>query len=172
MTLLGKVFIGLIFLMSITFCTYSVLAFATYIDHDSAAAGFEEAARVSEDRNTQLGQLRDTLKAEIEAEVGSRREALAALQIQYEASNAAFLAQEAEATRLREALTLAAQNNQSAQAEMKRLSDQVRGLRQDIVDTKANRDALYKRLIEAKVAFNSFQGTLRTLKDRAADLGN
>ncbi|MEM7473358.1 MAG: hypothetical protein AAF483_00055 [Planctomycetota bacterium] len=172
MNLLGKVFIGLIFLLSITFFTYAVMMNASHIDHNAVASSYSAEAQISEARNQQLEALLQTYTTELNNELASRREALAALQIQVEDANAAYLAKEKEASDLRAALTTVAQNNETAHADMRQKADTNRNLREQIATTKQQRDELYQKLIDAKAAYNGFQGTLRSLQDRATDLGN
>ena len=172
MTLLGKIFIGLVFVLSLSFFTASALITGSHIDHASAATESETEARAAESRNLQLEQLLSNYKEELDSELASRREALAALQVQYEAANASFLEKEQEAAQLREDLTRAAQQNEASHAEMNRAAEANRNLRDQIVAAKQARDDLFKKLLASKAAFNSFQGTLQSLQDRAEDLTN
>ena len=85
MTLIGKIFTVLIFIMSFLFMGFSITVYQTHVD-------LQTAAKTVEDRNTNLESLRTTLENEKKAvEDSLKREriarayALAALETQVEA---------------------------------------------------------------------------------------
>ncbi|MFN3189756.1 MAG: hypothetical protein ACE361_04455 [Aureliella sp.] len=168
MTLLGKVFTGLIFFMSLMFFTFAIGVNASHVDTKQLAADYEAEARAAVARNGQLEELRDTYKAEVQIERDSRSSALAALQRQLELANFNFLQQEAKASALRKQLTETAQTNQQTQDDLKAAASNNRQLREQLKETVGKRDQLFDQLIELRDQFNQLQGVYQSLNDRAA----
>lgn len=167
MTLLGKVFTGLIFFMSLMFFTFAIGVNASHVDTKQLAADYEAEARASTARNGQLEELRDTYKAEVQIERDSRSAALAALQRQLELANFNFLQQEGKASALRKQLTETAQANEQTQAELKSAATSNRELRVQLEAAIAKRDQLFAELISVRDEFNQLQGVYQALSDRA-----
>ena len=171
MTLLGKVFTGLIFLMSIVFFTFSVAVNASHVNTKVLAQQYQAEARATQERNRQLETLKTNYKTELEIEQLSRRSALAALQTQFEATNYNLLQLEIEAGELRKAMTIAAQTNDSTQKDFRDAAAQNRRLREEIEGVRQQRDQLFQTLVDAKDEFNQMQGVYQSLSDRADMLG-
>ncbi len=171
MSLLGKVFVGIIFFLSIVFFTFAVLINATHIDHKTLAADYDAEFRDSQERNTQLQELQESYEEELRIEKSSRREALAALQTQYEAATFNFNQLEAQASGLRQELITATQANGASQEDLKAAGEKNRQLRDAMAQAKQTRDQLFDQLIEAKDEFNRLQGTHQSLSERAASMG-
>lgn len=171
MTSLGKVFTGLIFLLSTVFFTFSVAVIATHSDRKENAAALEAEARDSEARNNQLRELQQSYTDELQIESRSRRHALAALQTQYEAAEFNYFQRESEATNLRKALTTASQTNAATQKDLRDAAATNRDLRTQIKTTKETRDQLFTEMVDAKKEFNNLQGVYQSLKDRADSMG-
>ncbi|MEM8732757.1 MAG: hypothetical protein AAGG44_00950 [Planctomycetota bacterium] len=167
MTLLGKVFTGLIFFMSLMFFTFAIGVNASHVDTKQLAADYEAEARASVARNGQLEELRDTYKEEVQIERDSRSAALASLQRQLELANFNFLQQEAKASELRKQLTETAQTNQQTQADLKTAASENRKLREQLESTVKKRDELFDQLIKIRDEFNQLQGVYQSLRDRA-----
>lgn len=170
MTLLGKVFTGLIFCLSLFFFAVALIANATHIDNKQLAADLEAKVREATTRNGELRELATTYKTEVENEKASRSAALAALQRQLELANYNFLQQEVKARDLREALTRIAQTNRDTQVELSEKSAANRELRDELATTVANRDKLYDQLLGLNDQLNQLQGVSQTLRDRAESL--
>jgi septal ring factor EnvC (AmiA/AmiB activator) len=170
MTLLGKVFIGLILLLSIVFFSFAVAVNASHVNTKELAAQYEQQARESETRNTQLEALRDSYKAEIDIEQASKRAALAALQTQYEAAEYRLLQLEIEAGQLRQALTVAVQTNDATQKDLRDAAERNRQLREEIDQAKTRRDDLFRQLLDAHGEYVRLQGAHQALSDRSSSL--
>ncbi len=97
MTLLGKVFTGLIFLLSVIFFALAVAVNASHINQKTRAANFQTKASAAEQRNQQLTTTLEELKTELAIEQAARRTALASLQTQYEQAVNDYQSKEAEA---------------------------------------------------------------------------
>ncbi|MCR9294260.1 MAG: hypothetical protein NXI32_16195 [bacterium] len=172
MTQLGKVFVGLILLLSILFFTFSVGVNASHVNTRELAAEYEQQAREAEATNSQLQTLKDNYKTEIEIEQASKRAALAALQTQYEAVEARLLQLEIQAGELRKTLTIAAQTNDSTQKDLRDAADQNRQVRARIEQIKQERDKTLKDLIAVSAEIASLQGVFQSLSERAASMEN
>ena len=170
MTLLGKVFVGLILLLSIVFFTFAVAVNASHVNTRELASAYEQEARDVEGVNRQLETLKAKYKSEIEIEQASKQAALAALQTQYEATENQLLQLEIQAGELRKALTIASQTNGSTQKDLKDAADRNRALRDQMADVKAKRDEVLKQLIEVRAEFAGLQGVYQSLSQRVASM--
>ncbi|MFK7735894.1 MAG: hypothetical protein AB8B50_07705 [Pirellulaceae bacterium] len=170
MTLLGKVFTGLIFCLSLFFFAVALIANATHIDNKQLAADLEAKVREASTRNQELEELATTYKTEVQNEKASRSAALAALQRQLELANYNFLQQEVKARDLRVELTRIAQTNRDTQGELSDKSNENRALRVKLAESVANRDKLFQEMLSINDQLNQLQGVSQTLRDRAESL--
>lgn len=170
MTLLGKVFVGLILLLSIVFFTFAVAVNASHVNTRELAAAYEQEARDAEDVNNQLEELKAKYKSEIEIEQASKQAALAALQTQYEATENELLKLEIQAGELRKAMTIASQTNGSTQKDLKDAADRNRELRDQMAGVKTKRDDVLNQLVELRAEFAGLQGVYQSLSQRAASI--
>ncbi len=170
MTLLGKVFVGLILLLSIVFFTFAVAVNASHVNTRELATEYQQEARDVENVNSELDALKAQYKSEIEIEQASKRAALAALQTQYEATENQLLQLEIQAGELRKALTIASQTNGSTQKDLRDAADRNRVLRDQIADIRAKRDEVLKQLVEIRAESAGLQGVYQSLSQRAASI--
>ena len=104
MTLLGKVFTGLLFLLSVIFFTLAVAVNASHVDYrklvKDPATGYEARVKKAEEKNKQLTTTLEDTKSELSIEQAARRSALGALQTQIEQRESELAAQEGELKKL------------------------------------------------------------------------
>jgi hypothetical protein len=80
MTLVGKIFTVLIFVMSIVFMAFSIMVFATHTNWKTMSEGLKSKLTQQEQLNTQAKADHEKTKRDLAQEQASRRQALAALQ--------------------------------------------------------------------------------------------
>ncbi|MBT6724222.1 MAG: hypothetical protein HOB20_13425 [Planctomycetaceae bacterium] len=172
MTLIGKIFTVLIFIMSFLFMGFSITVYQTHID-------LQVAAKTVEDRNTNLESLRTTLENEKESvEDSLKREriarayALAALETQVEAV-AADLADKEEIVKT----TQARSNDLSdalriAEATKKQLTTEVQGLRTDINDAQLRTDTFFAQILTLTDEVNHLKSLETQAQERESQLRN
>ncbi|MEZ6138582.1 MAG: hypothetical protein R3C53_27175 [Pirellulaceae bacterium] len=166
MTLLGKVFTGLVFLLSVLFFAFSIAVTATHINWKDKATAAQAAAQTSQGKNEQLTQSLEELKTELAIEQSARRMALASLQTQLGQTLEDLRTQEAELAQLQSAHTTVVQTENATQIELKSRTAENELLRQQIKDARLDRDQIFQRLVNAKDEFNRLQGDLDTLIER------
>ena len=170
MTLLGKIFTGLVFLLSVLFFAFAVAVNATHIDWKSKATKAQTEARDSQTKNQNLTQLLEDLKTELAIEQTARRAALASLQTQLSQTESELQMQEASLADLQSAHTALVQTESQTQGELAAKTADNELLRQQIKAARLDRDQLYQRLVTTKDSFNRMQGDLETLIERERSL--
>ncbi len=176
MTLIGKILVVLIFIMSIVFMTFTVAVYSTHRNwktlvedpNNGLRVRFSRAQEQLEQRRNELEELQNRLAFERAA----RAEALAALE-----SRASVLGEEVKQAEVRlnqlsadtrEAL----EGLKQAQNEMQRLKDEVDSVREEIRTTRLDRDSQLSRAVELTDRLNQGEGELRRLKERNQELVN
>ncbi len=176
MTLLGKVFTGLLFLLSVIFFTLAVAVNASHIDYrdlvKNPTTGFEKRVKDAEVKNQQLGNLLEVAKSELSIEQAARRSALAALQTQIDQREQELATQDAELTKLLAAHTDLVATEQLTQQELKAKTDDNETLRKQIVEAREDRNQLYGRLVKSIDEYNRLQGMYQSLDDRRQQLAS
>lgn len=166
MTLLGKVFTGLIFLLSVIFFAIAVMVNASHIDQKDRADTAESDLSQSQQANRQLQAQLEEVKTELAIEQAARRLALASLQTQYEEAQSSYEEKEKEAGDLNAQVTELIQVTKGTQADLKAKLDDNRLLREQIVNARQDRDQLFQRLVSAKDEYNRLQGIYQSLLER------
>jgi uncharacterized protein YpmS len=170
MTLLGKVFTGIILVLSVIFFAISVAVNSTHINQKQEAEKQRGIADTATREKEQLQRLLESLKRELSIEQMARRTALAALQTQV--SNLDKELSEKEKI-LRDLQTAHTQLTSAERATTEQLSARTtenEQLRNQIKTTRDNRDQLVQKLVAAKDEFNRLQGSYQSLQERAVQL--
>ncbi len=170
MTLLGKVFTGLVFLLSVIFFSLSVAVNASHINQKVEAEKFQKQASDAKQRNTQLTGLLEVYKNELAIEQVARRSALAALQTQLQQTQQELEAQELDLSNLQSAHTALVQTEQATQQELEAKTADNELLRRQIKSTREDRNQIFQRLVTAKDQFNRLQGIYQSLAEREQQL--
>ena len=172
MTLLGKVFTGLIFLLSVIFFALAVTVNATHINNKELADKFQKQASDAERKNTELSGLLEETKTELAIEQAARVAALASLQTQLDQAQQDLSMQQATLSNLQSAHTLLVQTENATQLELKAKSDDNALLRTQIVSARQDRDQMFQRLVAAKDEFTRLQGVFQALQERESQLAS
>lgn len=172
MTLLGKVFTGLIFLLAVIFFSFAVAVNASHINQKELADQYQQEAQDAQRKNTELSALLEVAKDELAIEQAARRSALASLQTQLEQKRNELQMQEATLADLQAAHTTLVQTEQATQQELKARTDDNEQLRKQIVDTTEDRNQLFQRLVDARDKLNRLRGTYQSLVEREQQLAS
>lgn len=172
MPLLGKVFIYMIFVLSVVFFTTSVMVNSTHIDNKAAAAAATARASQAEEKNRQLGEQLLQLENELSIERLARRSSLAALQSELtalqkdlEEKEKAYIQETAQVTKL-------SQTNEATSTELLDKTKKNDLLRKQIRDAEDNISNILAKYVETKDAMNKLAGNFETLKLRFAQATN
>jgi myosin heavy subunit len=170
MNLIGKIFVVLIFVMSLVFMSFAVAVYGTH----------QNWKKKAEDLNIQLAdarknlQLREEEKAKLEENIAkealAKREALGKL----ETEKAELQQQRDEMAKVRDELVAKDKTNvaalDSAQQNLKKLTAEVEGLRGEIREAQADRDKHFEQVVKLTDQIHQAQGDLKRLDERNVQL--
>lgn len=180
MTLLGKVFTVLIFLMSILFMGFAVMVSATHTNWKMLVTNREPTERYPkglvprleeqvEANKTLRGEL-DALRNQLALEQAARRHAIGVLETKLAAKEQTLSEREAELRAVQadqgqksEALTLAQEN-------LKALQTEVAALRESIRLVRADRDKQFEQVVSLTDRLHAAAGVEKNLKERQDQL--
>jgi hypothetical protein len=170
MNLLGKVFTGLIFLLSVIFFSLAIAVNASHINQKELAEKFQKEASDSQLKNTELTSLLEVAKDELSLEQAARRSALAALQTQLEQKKDELQKKEIELESVQSAHTTLVGTEKDTQQLLKARTDDNELLRKQMVDAREDRNQLFQRLIASKDQLNRLQGIYQAERERERQL--
>jgi len=182
MTLLGKVFTVLIFIMSLVFMTFAVAVSATHTNWRTLVTNPPE--KTPEDGPLglvhQLAQLKETnvnLRAEMEElrneyqrEMTARRHAIGSLETKLAEVKQGLTDKEAELRALQASEGESAEALKVAQQTVAALRIEIGSLRSEIQVAQADRDKQFDRVVQLTDQYNSVQGFLKNFKERNLQL--
>ncbi|MCA9194668.1 MAG: hypothetical protein KDB03_23015 [Planctomycetales bacterium] len=166
MTLLGKVFTGIVGLLSVIFFTLAVVVNASHINQKDRAEAAESKSRDLQNKNDQLASLLEETKSSLAVEQAARRSALASLQTQIGLITDELGKQQEAFINLQSAHTTLVQTEKATAEELKAKSDDNELLRQQLVKSVEDRNQLMQRLASTKDSMNRLQGDKETLEER------
>ena len=176
MTLLGKVFTGLLFLLSVIFFTLAVAVNASHVDYRKVvkdpATGLEARLKKAEEKNKQLTTTLEDTKGELSIEQAARRSALGALQTQIEQRESELAAQEGELKKLLAAHTALVSTEQQTQQDLSARTKDNETLRKLIVEAREDRDQTFARYIKALDEKIRLEGMYQSVDERLQQLAS
>lgn len=172
MTLLGKVFTGLIFILSVIFFALGVAVNSTHISQKDIAATQSKIAADAKIKNEQLQKALEETKSELAIEQLARRSALAALQTELERLSRELGTKETELVALTAAHTALVKTEQGSQQELSARTKDNELLRKQIVDIRNNLSDVLARYVAATDEKVRLEGMHDTLNAQLAELSN
>ena len=176
MTLLGKVFTGLLFLLSVIFFTLAVAVNASHVDYRKVvkdpATGLEARLKKAEEKNKQLTTTLEDTKGELSIEQAARRSALGALQTQIEQRESELAAQEGELKKLLAAHTALVSTEQQTQQDLSARTKDNETLRKLIVEAREDRDQTFARYTKALDEKIRLEGMYQSVDERLQQLAS
>jgi hypothetical protein len=180
MTLLGKVFTVLIFIMSLVFMSFAVVTFATHQNWKMLVTNPEANDMYPLGLVHQLDNARkekDALEAELEelqhrlaVEQAARRHAIGVLETKVAEALQRLSEKEAELRALQSAHGEAAEAAKVAQDTVTALRGEVQALRADILKAQNERDSFFEKVVGLTDQLHAAAGVERNLKERYAQL--
>jgi hypothetical protein len=174
MTLVGKIFTVLIFVMSIVFMSFSVMVFAThknwklYADNATPGPGQKLGLKQQYEQLQQLKKQADdqltTLKGELAEEQAARKHALAALQSQLTQALTNLAAKQSEYDRLLADNTTATQTAKAAQERLQALEAENLARREQLRTVQKDLDDKFAQVVKLTDDLNQAE-SLKTLLD-------
>src|SRR6188508_3395868 len=132
MTLIGKIFTMLIFVMSLVFMAFAVMVFATHTNWKANAAALGAKLTTLQTTLKESEDLRTRLKTELAQEQAARKAALAALQVRATRAESGLAAKEKELADLSAAHSKATETAKEAQTRLTSLEDETKRLRDEL----------------------------------------
>lgn len=170
MNLVGKIFVVLIFAMSLVFMSFAIAVYGTHQNWKEKAAA--EATRVQNLQGTlnERENEKVELTKQLKAEEAARLDAVAKLNTAREehSKERAALVQQRDALLVKDKAAVAALD--TAQQNLARLTQEVEGLRGDIRNTQNQRDKDFERSVELTDQVHQAQGEIRRLEERRIQL--
>ncbi len=170
MNLIGKIFVVLVFMMSLVFMSFAVAVYGTHQNWKKEAVDWKNK------RETAVGELQKAQeeKAQLEKQIAdeslAKREALAKL----ETERGELQTQRDELVKQRDALMIkdkeAVAALDTAQQNLAKLTTEVEGLRGEIRDAQTQRDKSFERVVELTDKIHQAQGELKRLEERRVQL--
>jgi len=173
MTLLGKVFTVLIFVMSVVFMAFAVVVYATHVNWKLKVTGPGGLQTQVQATQTTIDQLRVDLersKGALAREQAARRFVIAALRTKLETDAAELRAKVAEFDEQQATLNTLTQANDTASTTLARLTKEVTDLRDQIIKTIDDRNAEFTKVVQLTDDKNKLEGTRLTLTERYNNL--
>jgi hypothetical protein len=181
MTLVGKIFTVLIFIMSIVFMTFSFMVFATHKNWKEAALsdapskatgqiGLKPRLEAAYVVIRGLESEREALKTQLAEHQAARRAALAVLQTKVEEAIADLGTTQAQLATLQTAHTEAIAKLSVAETNLEKVITDNTGLRGDIVTIQQDRDDKLARVVALADGVNQAKTMLTQLEERKQQL--
>ena len=173
MTLLGKSFTVVIFLLSLTFM---VLALAVNASHRNwrdvvlGPSGYKERIEAISRENEQLEDAQQRAQADLAREQVARRTALAALQTQLDQLQSELALRISSVQKLEGELSNLSQLDKIRAEELQSLTDTTEKLREQIRKEQNDRDKLFAQTLELQDHLNEARGVRLALQTRNENL--
>ncbi len=180
MTLLGKIFTGLILVMSVLFLGFAIAVYATHVNwrklasNPSPAAGEQLGLQQQVERQTeinrQLKEQQENLLAAINLEQAARRMALAALETKLRARTEQLEGVQQQLEKLIATEGTTAGALVTAQNELTAITEEVKNLRDTVRAAQQDADAKFAQLVKMSDELNQMRITKSELEARQQPL--
>jgi hypothetical protein len=165
MTLLGKIFTVLIFIMSVAFCILSVVVFATHKNWKDEALARKTTIEQLEAKN--LSQQQEILRAQAElaVEQSARRSALSTLQVKLALLDQDLRNNAKDLSERTSALTTQTQSAKVAEDSLAAITAEVNKLRNEIRLAQQERDETYVKTVNLNDKLNQAESLRERLEE-------
>ena len=170
MTLVGKIFIVLILVMSVFFMAMAVSVYSTHQNWKNARDQVRTLYNQARDDNQQLESEKEQLKNTLTLDRAARREAIATLEQRHQQMRTQFEEASNRYSTLLETNNTLVKSVELAQQQLEQLKDQVRELRTTIVAAQQDRDEQFAKVRELTDQINQAEGIKQSLEQRLRKL--
>jgi cell division protein FtsL len=170
MTLLGKIFTVLIFIMSCVFLAFSIMVYATHTNWRELAQAKEQELSQKQAKIRQLEDLQTELSKAIDMEKAARRIALAALETKLRARTTELERVQQELAKLTATEGTTAGALVTAQNELATMTSEVKQLRDNIRTAQQDVDDKYQQVVTLTDEINQLRMIRQELTDRQEPL--
>ena len=170
MTLVGKILVVLIFIMSLVFMSFTVMVYSTHRNWkdlvENPSTGLKARLTQREQEKRQLENERQEILNKLAYERATRTEALAVLEVKLSELTAELARNEETLRTTQTQLGEANQLVSSSLAQKQRLTTEVEKLREEVKGAREDRDFQVAEVQKLTDKINQSEGQLRRLRDR------
>ncbi len=180
MTLLGKIFTGMILIMSLVFMTFSVVVFATHKNwkmlvmnptaSEEYPLGLMHQLKRERETNVNLRAELEDLRTQNAIEQAARRHAIGVLETRLTSVERTLTDKEAQLRTLQATESESAEALNVAMKTVEALRTAVDALRVEVVNTQRDRDFQFDKVVQLTDQLQGAMGTQRILQERAQQL--
>lgn len=170
MNFIGKIFVVLIFVMSLVFMSFAVAVYGTHQNWKQEAEKQQELVTIARNELTKAEEATQLLEAEKKREIDARDQTLAKLEEQRAelATDREALVKERDALMIKDQEAVVALK--AAQQNLERLTKEVEGLRTEIRTAQGERDKSFEQVVELTDQIHQEKGEVERLKERRLQL--
>jgi hypothetical protein len=170
MNFIGKIFVVLVFVMSLVFMSFAVAIYGTHQNWKKEAEKQKGLVDIARNELAKAEEAARQLDAEKKREIDAREQALAKLETQRKE----LATQREELVKERDALLIKDQEAvvalKAAQQNLERLTGEVEGLRGEIRTAQGERDKHFQRVVELTDQIHQEKGEVERLTERRLQL--
>jgi len=170
MNFVGKIFVVVIFALTIVLMSFAVAVYGTHQNWKAEAEKQKDLVRIAREKVEQADAEKKKLEAELTQEINARDQALAKL----ETERLQLDTQRQDLVKQRDALLVkdkeAVAALDAAQQNLARLTKEVDGLRTEIRDAQEQRDKIFDRVVVLTDQIHQEQGEVKRLEERRIQL--
>lgn len=169
MSLLGKICIVLIFVMSILFMAFSMSVYATHRNYREAikgSNGLESQLRTAQDQARQKEADNERILTQLQMERAARKESIAVLETRARQFSTQLLKREKDYEELQNKHRQAIATLETAEARMADLKGEVEGLRDSVQTAQKDRDEQFAAVVKLTDTIHENESLVRRLKER------
>lgn len=170
MSFLGKIFVVLIFIMSIIFMTLAATVYGTHRNWEAVAKQREAALQEKEVEFRALQDEYNRVAGELERQVAAGLQQVRKLETERERLTGRNVQIQAEVDQLTEANRVAAAAVASTQEDNARIAQENDGLRTETRENQSAADVAFRQALAATESVNQLQGDVEVLGERNAEL--
>jgi len=165
MTLVGKIFTMLIFVLSIVFMAFSIMVFATHRNWKDYAGKLQADLNVLQTQKKDSDDALLRTRNDLAAEQAARKAALASLQVRVRRAEELLAAKEKELADLSSQHSGTVEAEKQAQERLAALEGEAKKLREDLRGAQKDRDDIFVSVVALTDNLNQAQSQLENLQE-------
>lgn len=170
MNILGKIFVFAVFIMSLVFMSFAVAIFASHTNWKNKAEQLEKELADNKNRRGQLLETIDSLQSQVASSEAERDQVVAKLQYALAEQSTELNGLKTERDMLMASEQEAINSLRTAQEELKRVTEKVETLREEVRGQQMMVDNQVSRSVELSAQLHEKQSTLAIVEERKAQL--
>jgi len=170
MTLVGKIMIVLILIMSMVFMSFTVAVYATHKNWKETALGLKTQIQAEKDKTVKLEEKLNTLQQDLTRELNAKTQAMAKLEEARTTWDTEIKTAKEANAKLEETNKTQLATLETTHRSLEAQTTEVTGLREEIRLAQDERDQNFKKVIALTDQVQQTQGELKRLEERRVQL--